>query len=541
MARIFLSRFALLAAITFGIIIFARPATATTIDELFFSAGIPVNLSGAVIFPNQVIGDSINGAVLALLFPGIPANVHITGYFRMPDGRQLLTFDNAVLLPSGNGTITATTSDVVSFDGSASYSIFYSGETEGLPGGAAIDAISMAGGANLLLSFDIPVALTGNSGTITANPSDIVELAGSQPPYSIFFDGANNGVPANAAITGADWLGNGDLLIAFGGNGAAGEVNFTPRAALEFNPKNNSWSMAYDGDEIHPDMAPAEIHGVFAVLPTPTPAAAPTPAMTPDPTPAPIAPTITPATPLPAPMLPPAPTPVPTPVPTPPPTPVPVTLAYAPRRLSFPTQKYGVYGAISRTRVINLVNRRTRRQNSPVWIEQIVSENSAEFKVVSNTCQPILQAGRRCAIRVIFSPSGAGRRFGILQIHDNARNSPQAISLGGTGVPAKVNIRPRSVSLGRVVLGSSGMRSLIISNPNNVPVRIHQVKILDLRAESGEFILGSRCRKQVAARSRCAISVIFTPVATGLRTAQVTIEGGPLARPQRIRLSGVGR
>jgi hypothetical protein len=54
----------------------------------------------------------------------------------------------------------------------------------------------------------------------------------------------------------------------------------------------------------------------------------------------------------------------------------------------------------------------------------------------TNTCGTSLGAGTNCAITVTFSPQGTGVRTAVIQITDNASNSPQMIGLSGTGMVA---------------------------------------------------------------------------------------------------------
>jgi hypothetical protein len=54
----------------------------------------------------------------------------------------------------------------------------------------------------------------------------------------------------------------------------------------------------------------------------------------------------------------------------------------------------------------------------------------------STTCGTSLPAGGSCTISVTFTPQAAGLRTAMIQISDSAFNSPQTISLSGTGVAA---------------------------------------------------------------------------------------------------------
>jgi Subtilase family/Abnormal spindle-like microcephaly-assoc'd, ASPM-SPD-2-Hydin len=54
----------------------------------------------------------------------------------------------------------------------------------------------------------------------------------------------------------------------------------------------------------------------------------------------------------------------------------------------------------------------------------------------TNTCGTSVAAGGSCAITVTFTPTAAGSRTGTITITDNVSNSPQKVSLTGTGVSA---------------------------------------------------------------------------------------------------------
>lgn len=54
----------------------------------------------------------------------------------------------------------------------------------------------------------------------------------------------------------------------------------------------------------------------------------------------------------------------------------------------------------------------------------------------SNTCDTTIQAGSNCEVSVTFTPTVSGTRSGVVTIADNAVNSPQTVSLAGTGTIA---------------------------------------------------------------------------------------------------------
>ncbi len=61
--------------------------------------------------------------------------------------------------------------------------------------------------------------------------------------------------------------------------------------------------------------------------------------------------------------------------------------------------------------------------------------NAGDFAEIANSCSTSVAAGGTCTIGVSFTPSDAGQRTATLSITDNASNSPQTVSLTGTGCP----------------------------------------------------------------------------------------------------------
>ncbi len=70
----------------------------------------------------------------------------------------------------------------------------------------------------------------------------------------------------------------------------------------------------------------------------------------------------------------------------------------------------------------------------------------------TNVCGTSLAAGATCNIVVTFTPSAAGSRAAALSIADNATDSPQSVSLTGTGVIPPLSISPTSST---VLLGAT--------------------------------------------------------------------------------------
>ena len=58
---------------------------------------------------------------------------------------------------------------------------------------------------------------------------------------------------------------------------------------------------------------------------------------------------------------------------------------------------------------------------------------SDDFLISSNNCPASLSPGKSCAIKVKFSPDETGKVAGTVFVTSSDPNSPQEISLSGTG------------------------------------------------------------------------------------------------------------
>ena len=73
----------------------------------------------------------------------------------------------------------------------------------------------------------------------------------------------------------------------------------------------------------------------------------------------------------------------------------------------------------------------TNSGNAVLNIGSIVA--SGDFAISSSTCGSTLAVAKSCKFKVTFTPTQVGTRTGAVTITDNAPNSPQTVSLTGTG------------------------------------------------------------------------------------------------------------
>ncbi|MGI8959633.1 MAG: choice-of-anchor D domain-containing protein [Bryobacteraceae bacterium] len=123
-----------------------------------------------------------------------------------------------------------------------------------------------------------------------------------------------------------------------------------------------------------------------------------------------------------------------------------------PSTLSFGSVKLGTTGA---AQDIGISNPGTATLS--IVTIAIVGANASDF-TQSNTCDTSIVAGGRCTISVIFKPTAAGPRSGIISITDNAAGSSQTAALGGTGL-SQVDVGEKPGDL-RVIGDFDGDRKL---------------------------------------------------------------------------------
>jgi kumamolisin len=175
-----------------------------------------------------------------------------------------------------------------------------------------------------------------------------------------------------------------------------------------------------------PNMATFASAYVGGPLPTPTPTATatatptvtPTPRRSPKPTP----------TPTPSRTATPTATPTSSRTATPTATPTPTTiLTVSPTSVSFGNLKVGQTSSASTITLSNPSN------GASQTITLVKLSTGTQFSISSNSCTATLAPGASCTSKVTFKPTSTGAKSDALSYTDSATNSPQAVSLSGSG------------------------------------------------------------------------------------------------------------
>ena len=186
-------------------------------------------------------------------------------------------------------------------------------------------------------------------------------------------------------------------------------------------------------------------------------------------------------------------------------------------------------GTVSTAKSVTLTN----HKNTPLAFSSI--SPGGDFSIATNTCGASIVAGATCTINVTFSPTAIGSRAGALTFNDNASNTPQTVSLTGTG-SSPVTISSTSLTFSSRTVGTtSSAQTVTLTNHLNTTLAVSPV------ITSGDFAAASNtCGSSVGAGLTCKVGVTFTPRVVGARLGTLTIPYSAYGSPTLVSLSGSG-
>jgi hypothetical protein len=186
-------------------------------------------------------------------------------------------------------------------------------------------------------------------------------------------------------------------------------------------------------------------------------------------------------------------------------------------------------GDTSTARTVTLTN----HQNIALNFTGILS--TAGFAVASNNCGVSIAAGATCTVGVTFSPAATGAYTGTLTFTDDAANSPQTVSLTGTG-STPVTLSATNLGFGTVVVGNtSAAKTLTLTNHENVALNFASIL-----PSAGFAVSSNNCGVNIAAGATCTVDVTFSPATTGAYTGTLTFTDDAANSPQIVSLTGTG-
>ena len=169
----------------------------------------------------------------------------------------------------------------------------------------------------------------------------------------------------------------------------------------------------------------------------------------------------------------------------------------------------------------------------------IAGLDAADFMVEDDSCSGVqLVAGVTCTVGVRFTAPAEGPRQGLLTLPGPGGSRGLAVPLSGSGAApatsAAFEVEPRALSFGKQPVSSpSEARDVVLTNSGNTPLDASPVTVQG----APDFTIGQgACPAILEPGEDCAATVVFTPVTTGPRTAQLLFGG----RGPAVPLSGSG-
>jgi hypothetical protein len=153
-----------------------------------------------------------------------------------------------------------------------------------------------------------------------------------------------------------------------------------------------------------------------------------------------------------------------------------------------------------------------------------ISLGSGDFGE-SNYCQATLAPNASCSIYLTYNSYVLGYDSATLTVTDDAPNSPQTVTVEGTGVVPVAYVEESTVpslGFGSVVVGTPMQRTVSLSNNGGYPLSISGVTITGPNA-SDFVVTANNCGASLGAAGYCTFSITFTPSIYGPESATFTI------------------
>jgi len=158
-----------------------------------------------------------------------------------------------------------------------------------------------------------------------------------------------------------------------------------------------------------------------------------------------------------------------------------------------------------------------------------------DFTETDSCAGQTLAVNATCTVQVTFVPTATGNRIGLLTIYANIATGQATVALTGVGTaPASITFNPLTLNFATTLLNQT-------TAPQNITVNNTGGSSATLQAPTitGDFAISSNtCTTTLAPSTACALSVTFTPTASGNRTGTLSLTDS--AGTQTAQLNGTG-
>ena len=137
-----------------------------------------------------------------------------------------------------------------------------------------------------------------------------------------------------------------------------------------------------------------------------------------------------------------------------------------------------------------------------------------------------------------FTPTRKAARNGTLTFVDDAPDSPQTVTLKGTG--QSISVSPASLNFGTVALGNvSSQQNFVLTNVGPATVTFTGFAFAGTAA-SDYLISENTCGTTIAPGATCSVGVQFKPTHTGKRNAKLNVKNNGGGSPSSANVTGIG-
>jgi len=208
------------------------------------------------------------------------------------------------------------------------------------------------------------------------------------------------------------------------------------------------------------------------------------------------------------------------------------TGATSPNTLAFGAQALGTTSA-------PLTETVTNNGNVPLHVSSVsVTSGSTVFAIATDACTGTVPAGQQCTVTVRYTPAGPGADSGTLTFTDDAGDSPQQVSLTGSGQGPVASVSPASVGFGSLNVGNTTTQTVTIQNNGNTALAFTSIGV---SGGGGSFVVQSTsCGASLAAGAQCTVTVAFTPATVGGSAGTLVVADNAADSPQNVALTGSG-
>jgi uncharacterized repeat protein (TIGR01451 family) len=173
----------------------------------------------------------------------------------------------------------------------------------------------------------------------------------------------------------------------------------------------------------------------------------------------------------------------------------------------------------------------TNTGNQVLNITSITPDNADYTE--SDNCGSTVAAGGNCQIALTFGPSVTGPDNGNLVLTDDADNSPQNVTLTGTGTAPAVTLSQTGVDFGTVPAGTtSSPQSVTLTNSGTAPLNI-----LGIGTDNPDFNESDNCPTSLAPSAQCTLTLIVTPSSDAGEGGNTIINDDASNNPQTVAMT----